>query len=145
LPTLCELCGAAPVKDRALDGTSIVPLLDGQPLVRQTPLFWHYFRSIGEPKAAMRVGDYTILGKWDGPQLPPGAGVHEGDSEVIKRAMLVSFELYNLKIDLAQRTDLADKEPAKLQELSALLVKKYSEVQAQGPIWKIPPPINKEK
>jgi len=145
LPTLCELCGPAPVKDRPLDGTSIVPLLDGQPLTRQTPLFWHYFRSIGEPKVAMRVGDYAILGKWDGPQLPPGGGVHEGDCEAIKAAKLVSFELYNLKDDLAQQNDLAQKEPAKIKELSETLVKKYTEVQAEGPVWKIPPPVPKDK
>jgi hypothetical protein len=93
----------------------------------------------------MRVGDYMILGKWDGPQLPPGAGVHHGDCEAIKSAKLVGFELYNLKSDLGQQTDLAATEPDKLQELSALLVAKYKEVQEQGPVWDIPKPMGKEK
>jgi arylsulfatase A len=137
LPTLCELGGAAP-PDKRLDGTSLVPLLDGQPLARQTPLYWHYYRAIGEPKAAMRVGDYMVLGKWDQGPLGPGGGIHDGDSELIKRAKLTGFELYNLKVDLAQRDDVSAKEPQKLKELSELLVKKYTEVQQEGPIWKFP-------
>ena len=50
----------------------------------------------------MRVGDYMILGHWDGPQLGPGGSVHSGDCETIKAAKLVGFELYNLKNDLGQ-------------------------------------------
>lgn len=145
LPTFCELAGAKLPEGKPLDGESIALLLDGRPLERETPLFWHYFRSIGEPKAAMRVGDWMILGKWDGPQLGPGGSVQHGDCEIIKSAKLVSFELYNLKNDLAQQTDLAQMEPGKLKELSDLLVKKYAEVQRQGPDWKVPKPVAKEK
>ncbi len=138
LPTFCELAAVAPPKDRVLDGTSFTPIFDGQSVPRTTPLYWHYFRSIGEPKAAMRVGDYMILGHWDGPQLGPGGSVHKGDSEAIKSAKLVKFELYNLKTDLGETTNLAEQEPAKLKELSAMLVKKYTEVQAAGPLWDVP-------
>jgi arylsulfatase A len=143
LPTFCELGGAVLPKDRTLDGTSVTEIFDGQPVQRDVPLYWHYFRSIGEPKAAMRVGDYMILGKWDGPQLPPGAGVHFGDCEIIKSAKLVDFELYNLKNDLAEQNDLAKKEPDKLKELSALLVTKYTEVQREGRMWDVPKPMPK--
>jgi arylsulfatase A len=145
LPTFCELGSATVPAGRKLDGTSLAPLLDGQPLNRQTPLYWQYYRSIGEPKAAMRVGDYVILGKWDGPELPAGAGVAAGDCEIIKAAKLNGFELYNLKTDLAQKHDLAAAEPEKLKELSGLLVAKYQEVQKQGPVWKVPPATAKEK
>ena len=145
LPTFCELAGVKLPEGRPLDGASFTPLFDGQPIVRTTPLYWQYFRSIGEPKAAMRVGDYVILGKWDGPQLPPGAGLAHGDCEIIKAAKLNGFELYNLKTDLGQKTDLAAAEPGKLKELSALLVAKYEEVQKQGPVWNVPKPIGKEK
>jgi arylsulfatase A len=145
LQTFCELAGAKLPEKRTLDGTSIVPLLDGQSLMRQTPLYWHYYRSIGEPKAAMRVGDYMVLGKWDQGPLPPGGSVKAGDSEIIKSARLVGFELYDLKSDLAQTTNLTEKEPEELKELSALLVKKYEEVQQEGPVWKFPKPMPAEK
>jgi arylsulfatase A len=145
LPTFCELGGVKLPENRTFDGTSIRPIFEGQPLMRTTPLFWHYFRSIGEAKAAMRVGDYVVLGKWDGPQLGPGGSVHHGDCDIIKSAKLTSFELYNLKTDLGQQTDLADKEPAKLKELSDLLIAKYNEVQQQGPVWDVPKPVGKAK
>jgi arylsulfatase A len=145
LPTFCELAGVKLPEGHQLDGTSVAAVLEGGPVERQTPLYWHYFRSIGAPKAAMRVGDYMILGHWDGPQLGPGASVHRGDCEAIKAAKLVKFELYNLKVDLAETTDLAEREPEKLKELSALLVKKYEEVQAEGPVWDVPPDAAKKK
>jgi arylsulfatase A len=138
LPTFCELAEVKLPQGRQLDGASVVALFDGQPFERKTPLYWHYFRSIGAPKAAMRVGDYMILGHWDGPALGPGGSVHRGDSETIKAAKLVKFELYNLKDDLAETTDLAEREPARLKELSTLLVKKYEEVKAAGPLWDVP-------
>jgi arylsulfatase A len=145
LPTFCELAGIKPPADRALDGTSLVPLLNGDPLDRETPLYWHYHRSIGEPKAAMRVGDYMVLGKWDGPQLGPGGSLRHGDMEIIKSARLVAFELYNLKDDPGQTHDLSAAEPDRLRELSELLVQKYEEVQKEGRTWDVPKPVALEK
>ncbi|HEX5104898.1 MAG TPA: sulfatase [Pirellulaceae bacterium] len=145
LPTFCELAGVKLPENRTFDGVSFLPVFDGQPVPRNVPLYWHYYRSIGEPKAAMRVGDYMILGKWDGPDFEPGGSVHYGDCDVIKSAKLVGFELYNLKADLGEQTDLAAAEPEKLKELSALLVAKYNEVQAAGPVWDVPKPKGKEK
>ena len=137
LPTFCELAGVKLPEDRVFDGTSFAPIFDGQPLTRATPLYWHYFRSIGEPKAAMRVGDYAILGKWDGPALGPGGSVHAGDCDIIKSAKLTGFELYNLKADPGQTKDFSAEEPEKLKELTDLLVAKYEEVQKAGPVWEV--------
>ncbi|MEX2174210.1 MAG: sulfatase-like hydrolase/transferase [Pirellulaceae bacterium] len=140
LPTFCELADIKLAEDQVLDGVSITPLLAGQPVERTTPLYWHYFRSLTAPKAALRVGDYMILGHWDAnaKELGPGGGVRAGDSQIIKSSKLVEFELYNLKDDLAQATNLTEQEPDKLKELAALLVKKYAQVQAQGPVWEVP-------
>jgi arylsulfatase A len=145
LPTFCQLAGVPLPEGLVLDGAAFTPIFDGQQIERATPLFWHYFRSIGQPKAALRVGDFLVLGHWDGPELGPGASVHKGDCEAIKAAKLVKFELYNLKDDLGQTTDLAGKEPEKLKELSEQLVKKYDEVIAEGPMWDVPPDKPKAK
>ena len=102
LPTFCELGGVKLPQDRPLDGTSLVSLLDDKPFNRQQPLFWHYYRSISGPKAAMRIGDYMILGSWEQAKLPPGS-VQQGDMEILKERKLVSFELYNLKNDIGQK------------------------------------------
>lgn len=135
LPTFCELAGVKLAGDRKLDGTSLAPLFEGEKLVRDTPLYWHYYRSIGAPKAAMRVGDFMVLGSWDRPVLPAGTGAKPGDMDIVKSAKLVNFELYNLREDLGEKKDLAAEQPARLKELSAMLVKKYQEVQAEGPVW----------
>ena len=76
-----------------------------------------------------------VLGLWDGPRLGAGGGLKPTDLNFIKNAKLTKFELYNLRTDLAQQSDLAAQEPDRLRELSALLVKKYREVQREGPTW----------
>jgi arylsulfatase A len=147
LPTFCELAGIKPPQDRPLDGVSLVSLLDNKPLQREQPLFWHYYRSISGPKAAMRVGDYMILGSWEQEQLPSGT-VQKGDMEILKGRKLVSFELYNLKDDITQQHNLADKEPQRLAEMRDKLVKFYTQIQEQMPVWdlSIPmPPATKTK
>ena len=59
------------------------------------------------------------------------------DMEIIKNAQLIDFELYNLREDLGQKKDLAKKEPERLAQLKAMLVKKYREVQKEGPTWQM--------
>lgn len=146
LPTFCELAGISLDENTVLDGTNISPLFDGQPVERTKPLYWHYYRSIGGPKAAMRAGDWVVLGLWDGPdQLAPGAGVDAGDCDIIKTAKLVDFELYNLKDDLAQQENLAADEPEKLKEMAGLLQAAYTQVQQEGRVWDVPPKKEKEK
>jgi arylsulfatase A len=134
LPTFCELAGVQLPSDRVLDGTSIVPLLEGKEPARQRPLYWHYYRSLGGPKAAMRVGDWMVLGAWEQTALPAGVVVR-GDIEMIKSQRLVRFELYNLASDVGQMKDLAAIEPQKLKELSAMLEAMYREVQHAAPMW----------
>ncbi|MGI8979053.1 MAG: sulfatase [Pirellulaceae bacterium] len=140
LPTFCELAGIKPPRDRPLDGVSLVSLLDNQPLARTQPLFWHYYRSISGPKAAMRIGDYMILGSWEEEQLPSGT-VQKGDMEILKGKELVGFELYNLKDDIGQQRNLAQTEPQRLAEMRDKLVKLYAEVQNEMPVWDLPVPM----
>lgn len=127
LPTFCALAGVALPQDRVFDGASFAPLLTGKAMERSTPLYWHYIAALGEPRAALRHGDYIILGKW--PEKTPK------DPQSAKTAQLVAFELYNLKTDQKQEHDLATKEPEKLAELQKLLTAKYAEVQAAAPLW----------
>ena len=87
----------------------------------------------------MRVGDYMILGHWDAGRLAAGSSLRPGDMRLIKTAKLINFELYNLRDDLGQEKDLAKKEPERLAKLKALLVKKYREVQEEGPTWQLGP------
>ncbi len=106
LPTFCELAGIDPPQDRTLDGISIAALWQGKEFKRTNPLFWHYYRSLTGPKAAMRDGDWMVLGAWESTALSPGVVVR-GDVELIKTRKLSRFELYNLASDIGQTTDLA--------------------------------------
>ena len=140
LPTLCEIAGVKVPVDRALDGASFLPIFEGKPIQRKTPLFWHYFRSIGPPKAALRSGDWMVLGQWDGPARSSGGGsLRPGDMEIIKSARLTGFELYNLSADLKQASIRASEEPERLKQMSQMLVDKYTQVQSEGPVWNLPP------
>ena len=136
LPTLTALAGIERKPDRAIDGTSFVEVFTGKPIRRVTPLYWHYYNALGAPKAAMRAGDWMVLGSWGQTDQRGGGFFRESDQKLVKTMELKHFELYNLKRDRDQKKNLAETEPTRLKELSVQLVKKYREVQAEGPEWK---------
>ncbi len=135
LPTFAALAGVQAPQDRVLDGADFRPALRNQKAPRDTPLYWHYFRSVGRPKAAMRIDQYVILGHWDEELLGPGGSLRVGDMQRIKTAKLTQFELYDLQADLTQQHDLAEERPQLLQRYSEMLARKYHEVQQAGPEW----------
>lgn len=141
LPTVCELAGVDPPADRPLDGASLVPLLAGQPFERAKPLSWDYFNGLGEPKAAMRVGDYVVLGKRATPDVETrdvGGNVGPRTMPLIKSERLGRFELYDLRADVGQTHDLAVERPDLLDKYSRVLVLKHREVRDEGPVWEFP-------
>ena len=110
-------------------------LKTGKPIQRRTPLFWFYYRAFPKPKAALRDGDWIVLGHWDGPDITPGGSLQKGDIDLIKKHQLVDFELYNVKEDPSQSVNLATSDPERLHSLSMKLVEKYSEIQGEGKLW----------
>ena len=137
LPTLCEIAGIAVPKDRAIDGASLLPTFDGTPIERTTPLYWQYARAHSKPKVAMRVGDWKILAHLNSnaPVLRPGTSQTAEDVNWFKTAELTTFELYNLRRDIGETTDLAEREPEPLAEMSARLRKLYYEIREESPVW----------
>ena len=133
------MAGIEPPADRVLDGASLLPIFSNAPVARSKPLFWHYFRSIGAPKAALRLGDWTILGHWDQEKLGPGGSLHPGDMNIIKQAELIDFELFNLRNDLAQEKNLAQHAEAQRETLARQLQQEYRTVRDEGPSWQVPP------
>lgn len=135
LPTLCHIVGIAPPADRALDGANVLPVLRGRPLKRATPLYWHFNWARSTPKVAMRVGDWKILATLTGPALKPGGDIVPAEQLALKQAELDTFQLYNLRQDIGEKTDLAEKQPQRLKELAAQLRAKYAEVRKESPSW----------
>ncbi|MHC4259712.1 MAG: sulfatase-like hydrolase/transferase [Planctomycetota bacterium] len=114
LPTLCGLTGVEVPADRPIDGTSILPILEGKKLRRRVPLYWRYDRALGKPfTVAMRQGDWKIL----------------ANNEMTK------FELYNLREDIAEEHDLAERQPKRLAAVKKALAKLHAEIEAEGPKW----------
>ncbi len=135
-PTLCAAAGIA--TPRGLDGANILPAFDGRPLRRDKPLYWHYYNALSRPKAALRVGNWKILGIPDRATPRPAGSVFDPaqDMPYIKQARLVEFELYDLASDPAEANDLAAREAGRRKRLAAQLAEMHRQVQAQGPVWK---------
>jgi arylsulfatase A-like enzyme len=113
-PTMLEMAGLPTRPKQHLDGVSIVPLLKqtGKPDPRA--LFWHYphySNQGGSPAGAVRCGDYKLIEFYE-------------DSRV---------ELYNIKEDVGEKTDLAAKMPDKAAELRKTLHEWRKSVDAAMP------------
>jgi len=117
LPTFCGLAGAKAPADRVIDGASFVPVFEGKPIERKTPLYWQYDKAISKPKVAMRQGDWKILAGIGGGGRPGG------------------FELYNVREDIGEKNDLAGKEGDRVKAMSATLVRMFDQIRAEGPKW----------
>lgn len=133
LPTVCDITGASRPEGGRLDGVSWLPMLNGEALQREQPLFWFFYRV--EPAAALRVGDFVVMGYLEKPEKKYSHGLAPEDMPWIKKAKLTSFELYNLRDDLAQEKDLSASHPEKLEELRKLMIERHAEVMADGPDW----------
>jgi len=134
LPTLCDATEVARPKGVKLDGTSWMPMLNGKCLDRTQPLFWFFYRV--EPAAAMRMGDYSLLGYLEKPPKKFSHGLSPVDMPWIKQAKIVSYELYNLREDLAQTKDLSKSHPKKLAEMKKAMASIHADVLTDGPNWK---------
>ena len=112
-PTFLDVAGV----DRAvwpdtLDGVSLLPALKGETLAER-PLYFHYpHYHHGRPAAAVRWGDYKLIRYFD--RAEP--------------------ELYNLRADLGESTDLAATDPERANRLLTELNAWLAEVDAPLPV-----------
>ncbi|OVE77603.1 hypothetical protein BVX99_02260 [bacterium F16] len=94
--------------NKKVDGVNLMPVLDGsQKALERDTLFWYFphKRSGATPYSIVRKGDYKLIELHD-----TGA-----------------IELYDLKTDLGETTDLSKSMPEKAAELKAVLHKWYKE------------------
>ena len=118
-PTLLEMAGLKPREGLRLDGISIVPALRGLPLGRDAIFchFPHYVKATGNlPGTYVRKGDWKLI------------RFYADNDDHSDR-----FELYNLKDDLGETTDLAAKMPEKVRELNALIEEHLKDTAAVVP------------
>lgn len=109
LPTLFEAAGAKPPEGYPLDGRSLAPLLSGGSLPERS-LYWYAplydLRWGATPAAAVRRGHYKLV-------------EHFGDSfdDAGRYRPGNRLELYDLKTDPGEATDLAAKAPDRVKAL----------------------------
>ena len=143
MPTISELLGQPHPQPEQLDGTSLVPLLQGKALNRPKPLSWFFYRT--SPEMAMRSGNYVILGSNQDSSFHTHP-MSAPDMAHIKSLQLHSFELYDLSQDIGQSQALPWQNMDIGQELQQQLVQRFHDIQAEAPIWdSLPPPDRPKK
>jgi arylsulfatase A-like enzyme len=100
LPTVAQLTGAQPPRDRIIDGRPIAPLLTGEPGARTPHDRFYYYRD--DRLEAVRSGDWKL--HVHKPNWPPQS----------------QAQLYNLRSDIGETKDLAAGQPAAVQRLQTL-------------------------
>ncbi|MFH1718645.1 MAG: sulfatase, partial [Planctomycetota bacterium] len=115
-PTILDMSGLnGNLKHNAdVDGLSLVPLLKYTTAkLKRTALYWHYphYYPTTSPVSSIRQDDWKLLEYLE-------------DNHV---------ELYNLKDDISEKSDLAEKMPEKAEELRKSLHDWRSRVDAQMP------------
>jgi arylsulfatase A-like enzyme len=136
-PTFLKLAGIDTPSAYTLDGANIMPLLKGESKIERDPLFWYFpaylqayngltdesrdpeFRT--RPVSVIRKGDWKLLLFHEEWSL-------DGGKEKI--ATNNSVELYNLKKDIGETNNLANKEVKKRDELLDELFKLHKKTGA---------------
>jgi arylsulfatase A-like enzyme len=118
-PTLLELAHGKPPENYPLDGVSLVSCLTEKKPLERDAIYWHFPGYLGaggteyrtKPVGAIRSGDYKLLEFFEDGRL----------------------ELYNLKEDVGQKNNLADKQPEKAKELHEKLAAWQKATDAKMP------------
>ena len=115
LPTISEIVGEKEIKDK-IDGVSIMPILDGVPGVNpRNELFYFY----GEKLFAVRKGNWKLVFPHEHRSyvnVEPGENLHPGPYG----KGTAGLELYDLKYDIGETTDLAAQFPEIVKDLEKL-------------------------
>jgi len=116
--TLLDMAGLPLKPEQHKDGVSLWPLLKGSPSLERDAIYWHFpnYIGTGHPNPAT-----------------PCSVIRSGEWKLIERFESGECELYNLQLDLAEKNDLADEMPEKVEELKKMLAKWRKDVNAQMP------------
>lgn len=120
-PTLLEITGAeAPA--HVMDGVSLRPLLTGTGGLTARNLYWHFPAYLEAPRG--------FPGPW---RTTPAGAIRRGDYKLIEFFETGAMELYDLRNDPGEATNLAGRMPALVEELHGILRTWREEVGADMP------------
>jgi arylsulfatase A-like enzyme len=112
-PTLLELSGAKLKPGEHIDGTSLVPVLNGDD-IKIRPLIWHYphyGNQGGEPSSVIRSEKWKLIHYYEDGRI----------------------ELYDLNSDLSETNDVSSEHPELTKQLHEQLFTYLKEVDARFP------------
>lgn len=135
LPTICSLLGLKAPDDRSLDGADLAPLLtkEHKGFTRPQPFFWHLYKS--EPIIAVRDGQYALVGFRDNKDLSTNNMLDENWIPLIREGGYLDFELYDLRKDPLQTTNIAAENPEITERIKQKLLQINASVMAEGSDW----------
>ena len=113
-PTMLDIAGLKAKPEQHVDGVSITGLLKGEKQLDREAIYWHYphyGNQGGSPGAAVRAGDWKLIEFYE-------------DDHV---------ELYNLRDDIGEKNNLAEKLSGRADELRKMLGKWRKSVDAKMP------------
>ncbi len=134
LPTLAGICGITIPRDLTIDGADIAPVLTGKTFDREIPLSWHFYAPVEGPNSVLREGDWILTAKWDGGEYSRGRFTRSY-TEDIKTAELTDFELYNIRKDVSQETNLMNEYPEVYKRMKQELILIHRDVREDSPEW----------
>lgn len=122
-PTILDMAGIKNSKiEQTVDGKSFLPILkDVNYTDNDRALIWHY------------------PNKWIsdvGPGINYFSAIRQGDWKLVYSMRTGKKELYNLKNDIGELNDLAEKNPDEVKKLANLLTQKLKDAQALMPSFK---------
>jgi len=120
-PTLIEALGLQKAPDQLFDGVSVLRAWKGDTTFTRPATFTYFPHDPGVPD-------------W----MPPSVAVHDGEWKLIRifyhgENNQHRYQLYNLKQDLGEKTNLAAQEPARVKELDAKIESFLTETKAVLP------------
>jgi arylsulfatase A-like enzyme len=120
-PTLLEVAGSQPPPNYPLDGVSYFKALTsgGKTSLNRDAIFWHFPGYLG-----------AGAGSW---RTTPAGVIRSGDWKLQEFFADGRLELYNLRDDIGQKNNLAQKLPDKAKELHARLAAWRQDINAPMP------------
>ena len=110
--TVLDVTGIPLPDDRTIDGVSMVPAFDDNPVKRPVPLFWRNHIAPATSHAALRIGDWKL----------------------ISNVSFDTFQLYQIQTDWKEEHNLASEKPEKLEEMKETFFKVLKGIEAEGPL-----------
>ena len=116
LPTICETSNVNLPKNQAIDGVSLIPLLNNSDSLNRETMYWHFPHY------------------WWGTNVQPYSIIRDGDWKLIYWYENNKYELYNIADNLSETSDLVSKMPDKVKELDNKLKIWLEETGAKLPV-----------